>query len=64
MLRTLILALCAFTAACAAPPLPPGVNANTPGWTGTTMIRGSSSSIADNANATFQQQKWGYSVWH
>jgi hypothetical protein len=51
-------------AACAAPS-PPGVaNANTPGWTGTTVVRGSTSTMADNANATFQQQKWGYSVWH
>jgi uncharacterized lipoprotein YajG len=32
---------------------------NTPGWTGRTVVPGSSSTIAGNAEATEIQQKWG-----
>jgi len=34
-------------------------NANTPGWTGNTIVVGSNSTIAGNAEATYLQQKWG-----
>jgi hypothetical protein len=34
-------------------------NANTPGWTGQTFVVGSTSTIAGNAEATYEQQKWG-----
>ena len=30
----------------------------TPGWTGRTVVVGSNSTIAGNAVATYQQQKW------
>jgi hypothetical protein len=33
-------------------------NANTPGWTGRTVVIGSTSTIAGNALATYDQQKW------
>jgi hypothetical protein len=33
---------------------------NTPGATGRTVVIGSSSTIAGNAEATYNQQKWGY----
>jgi hypothetical protein len=34
-------------------------NANTPGWTGSTIVVGSNSTIAGDAAATYMQQKWG-----
>jgi hypothetical protein len=34
------------------------VNPGTPGWTGRTIIPGNNSTIAGNAEATEQQQKW------
>jgi ABC-type phosphate transport system substrate-binding protein len=34
-------------------------NANTPGWTGSTFVIGSTSTVAGNAQATYEQQKWG-----
>jgi hypothetical protein len=34
-------------------------NANTPGWTGSTIVVGSNSTIAGDAQATYLQQKWG-----
>jgi len=33
-------------------------NASTPGWTGRTVIPGSTSTVAGDAAATEQQQKW------
>lgn len=33
-------------------------NPGTPGWTGRTIIPGNNSTIAGNAEATEQQQKW------
>jgi hypothetical protein len=33
-------------------------NASTPGWTGSTVVIGSNSSVAGDAAATYQQQKW------
>jgi hypothetical protein len=33
-------------------------NENTPGWTGRTVVIGSTSTIAGNALATYDQQKW------
>jgi hypothetical protein len=33
-------------------------NATLPGWTGTTFVVGSNSTIAGDAEATYQQQKW------
>jgi ABC-type phosphate transport system substrate-binding protein len=33
-------------------------NANKPGWTGRTFVAGSTSTIAGDAEATYQQQKW------
>jgi hypothetical protein len=34
---------------------------NTPGWTGRTLIVGSRSTVAGDAQATYLQQKWGVS---
>lgn len=34
-------------------------NEHTPGWTGTTLVAGSNSTIAGDAEATYLQQKWG-----
>ncbi len=34
-------------------------NDHTPGWTGTTLVTGSNSTIAGDAEATYLQQKWG-----
>ena len=35
------------------------LNGNTPGWTGSTTVVGSNSTIAGDAQATYLQQKWG-----
>jgi hypothetical protein len=37
------------------------VDFNTPGWTGRTLIGGSRSTVAGDAQATYLQQKWGAS---
>ncbi len=58
--RAVAFALCTLLAACAEVPLQTA-NANTPGFTGTTILRGSTSTVADLAKVTYQQQKWGYS---
>ncbi|HEX2941747.1 MAG TPA: hypothetical protein VHO91_11925 [Rhodopila sp.] len=34
---------------------------NTPGWTGRTIVPGSSSSLAKDSEATYYQQKWPFS---
>ena len=57
------LALCALTAACAPPVPPAGANANTPGWTGTTVVLGNNSTIAGDAQATYLEQKWGFPLF-
>ena len=35
------------------------MNPNTPGWTGRTVVMGSTSTVAGDAAATELQQKWG-----
>jgi hypothetical protein len=50
--------LCALMAACTQAP-PPNADANTPGFTGRTVVPGNSSTIGGNAEATYLQQKWG-----
>ena len=37
---------------------PAAQNANTPGWTGSTTVIGNTSTIAGDAAATNDQQKW------
>jgi hypothetical protein len=55
---TVAIALCSLLAACTqAPPL--NANANTPGFTGTTVVPGNTSTINGAAQATYIQQKWG-----
>jgi hypothetical protein len=54
----LAIALCALLAACTEAP-PPNANANTPGFTGTTVVPGNNSTVAGNAEATYINQKWG-----
>jgi hypothetical protein len=34
-------------------------DASTPGWTGRTVVVGSTSTVAGDAQATYLQQKWG-----
>jgi hypothetical protein len=54
--------LVALGACSATQPLPAdqaAFNANTPGWTGSTIVVGSTSTIAGDAQATYLQQKWG-----
>jgi hypothetical protein len=50
-------------AACSVPPAPTAAqaaaNAKTPGWTGTTFVVGSTSTVEGDADATYLQQKWG-----
>jgi len=33
-------------------------NASTPGWTGRTVVIGANSTVAGDARATYEQQKW------
>jgi hypothetical protein len=54
----LIVALLAAPTGCSAPSNQTARNANTPGWTGRTFVPGSTSTLAGNAVATDQQQKW------
>jgi hypothetical protein len=42
---------------------PAGANANTPGWTGTTVVLGNNSTIAGDAQATYLEQKWGFPLF-
>lgn len=58
---TLAILLCGLLlAGCAATP-PRTADANTPGYTGSAIVVGSSSTLAGDAEATYQQQKWGMS---
>jgi hypothetical protein len=54
--------LLASLAGCSPPPsaatAQAAKNADTPGWTGSTIVVGSNSTIAGNAQATYDQQKW------
>ncbi len=52
------IALCTLLAACTEVP-PQHANANTPGFTGNTIVRGNNSTVAGGAEATYTQQKWG-----
>jgi hypothetical protein len=45
-------------AACAPPGGVTAAGPNTPGWTGSTVVIGNTSTVAGNAEATYQQQKW------
>ncbi|HET6605069.1 MAG TPA: hypothetical protein VFG62_00275 [Rhodopila sp.] len=56
---TVAVAVCALLAACTQG-APPGADANTPGFTGTTIVRGNNSTLQGNTDATYQQQKWPY----
>jgi hypothetical protein len=62
-----IVALAIALGACSAPPnVSPdqaAQNANKPGWTGSTFVVGSNSTIAGNQTATYYQQKWGPGRW-
>jgi hypothetical protein len=50
--------LCALMAACTQAPTS-NADANTPGFTGRTIIPGNSSTIGGDAEETYLQQKWG-----
>jgi hypothetical protein len=50
------LLLCVLLAACTEVP-PPYADDNTPGYTGRTIVLGNNSTIADDAEATYMQQK-------
>jgi hypothetical protein len=54
----LAIALCSLLAACTATP-PQQANANTPGYTGNTIVRGDSSTLAGDAEATYLQRSYG-----
>ena len=43
---------------CAQSPNMAATGPNTPGWTGQTVVPGNNSTLAGNAEATYQQQKW------
>jgi hypothetical protein len=45
-------------AGCAPPGDASAAGPNTPGWTGRTVVVGNTSTVAGNAEATYQQQKW------
>jgi hypothetical protein len=59
MFRTLAFMLLAaeFLSGCSAPPVG-DAGPNTPGWTGRSVVLGSTSTIAGDAQATYDQQKW------
>jgi hypothetical protein len=54
LLPCLTLAGCAQPTAAAMAAAGP----NTPGWTGSTIVPGSHSTVAGDAQATYDQQKW------
>ena len=60
MFRIALLApLVALLTGCVQPATTVAAGPNTPGWTGRTIVPGSSSTVAGNAQATDIQQKWG-----
>ncbi len=59
------LLLCAtLLAGCATTTPPQTANADTPGYTGRTVLIGNNSTLAGDAEATYRQQKWGMSLKH
>jgi hypothetical protein len=54
-------ALLGLQVACGATGTDPrsAADASTPGWTGHTVVVGSTSTVAGDAQATYLQQKWG-----
>ena len=63
MMRSILPAVALLLAlgACSVPTVSPeqaAQNAHLPGWTGSTFVVGSNSSVAGDAEATYQQQKW------
>jgi hypothetical protein len=55
----LAIALCSLLAACTEAP-PQQANANTPGYTGSTIVPGDNSTVAGDTEATHLQRDWGY----
>jgi hypothetical protein len=49
---------CIALSGCAQSPNMAATGPNTPGWTGQTVVPGNNSTLAGNAEATYQQQKW------
>jgi hypothetical protein len=50
----------ALLAGCAqTPPGSASLGSDTPGWTGRTVVVGTSSTVAGAAEATYLNQKWG-----
>jgi hypothetical protein len=45
-------------AGCVSPGDASASGPNTPGWTGSTVVVGNTSTVAGDAAATYQQQKW------
>ena len=63
MMRSILpaIALSIALGACGVPTISPeqaAQNAHVPGWTGSTFVAGSNSTVAGDAEATYQQQKW------
>ena len=54
----LILALLSLADCAATQPAGQQADAKTPGWTGRTVVIGSNSTVAGDAAATYDQQKW------
>ncbi|HYZ24019.1 MAG TPA: hypothetical protein VE690_17865 [Rhodopila sp.] len=51
---------CGGLTACAQGPATMAQGPDSPGWTGRTIVPGNNSTIAGDAEATYQQQKWPY----
>jgi hypothetical protein len=49
---------CMALSGCAQSPNMAATGPNTPGWTGQTVVPGNNSTLAGNAEATYEQQKW------
>jgi hypothetical protein len=55
-----IVAAVALLAGCVqSPPGSAGLGSDTPGWTGRTVVVGTSSTVGGDAEATYWAQKWG-----
>jgi hypothetical protein len=52
--------LLVVVAGCASPSSQVSQSPNTPGATGRTVVPGSNSTVAGDADATYRQQKWPY----
>jgi hypothetical protein len=55
--RISIIIIALVTSACAHDSAP---NAAGPGWTGSTVVPGNNSTVASDAEATYQQQRWPF----